>query len=314
MKGFVEHLIASSDEMERELSKDYEKNYFFKDKVILCVGIGKNTFPVISLLDSMEARDVVFADLLCETDSIMDNCEIQALCNPEVSGWKIDNRVRLPFISVFMIDFNEGIDIDKVVHFIDETRTAFPYTNIVVMSVIPMDGNRAEAFEKCNRLSVVSDTMFVIDEQHISLKYPDCDGKNNTLHMKSLSFIERQFRDFVEMIFSDANINIDWNDILDFVTKTETEGNKALYFTYSGNNPKEVLDIVKKEISDYNLDNVLVDIVYSDDSFMSYTIKYLKTIASFDFIWGIRKSDSLENSALRINVFAHNKSNQNIYE
>lgn len=29
MKGFVEHLIASSDEMERELSKDYEKNYFF---------------------------------------------------------------------------------------------------------------------------------------------------------------------------------------------------------------------------------------------------------------------------------------------
>ncbi|WP_302761718.1 hypothetical protein [Phocaeicola coprocola] len=305
MKGFVEHLIASSNKMERELSKDYDEKHFSEQKAILCVGIGENTFPIISWLENLGIRQTVFTNLLWESDSITDSCEILAMNDYEVSAWNMDGQIKLPFISVFMIDFTEDANIEKAIHFINETHMTFPYTNIVVMSIIPSKGNRTVAIEKCNKLSKVSETIFVVDEKRISTKYPSSDDK--TLHIKSLSFMASQFKDFAEMILVTGNVNIDWYDIFNFVAKTETECNKAIYFTSSGNNPEEILDTLKQEMSHYNLDNVIIDIISSDDSLSCEAIKCIQTIDSFDFIWGIRKSKSLKKSVLKINVFAHKK-------
>lgn len=307
MKGYVEHLISSSEEIERELSRDFDEMYFKDKPVILCFGIGENTVPVIFKLEDSGIERTLFIQMTGIEESITDHHEILTMDDYGLYDVEYEGEIKLPFLSVFLIDFTEDVDIEKVRHFMNETLMTFPYSNIVVMSVIPSGENRSRAITKCKKISSLCDTMFIVDKNRMSSMYPDCN--DSKLHIKSLTFLARQFKNFAEMILLSGKINIDWYDVFGFVVKSDEECNKALYFTSSGSNPEEIVDSLLKEISRYRIDedNVIVDVVSSDPSLGSDAVNSLKKIESFNFIWGYRDCPSMKKNFVRINVFARKK-------
>lgn len=303
MNGYIEHLISSSEEMERELSRDFDACNFSDKPVILCFGVGENTFSVISKLEDLGIENTVFVQMSGFEDSITDHQEILVMDDYGMYDLEVDGEIKLPFIAVFLIDFTEDIDMKKSMHFIEETHDMFPYTNIVVMSVMPSGANRSKAIAKSKKLYPVCDTMFTVEESRIASMFPECSG--GKLHIKTLSFLAGQFKYFAEMILKTGQINIDWYDIFGFITKAENECNKALFFTSSGNEPEEVVGSLLKDISHYEIepDNVLIDVILSDESLYEDVLDCLERIDSFDFIWGFRISGSMKKNAVRINVF-----------
>lgn len=287
--------------------------------VVLCVGMGDGVGPVMSRLEDMGMDNVSFADLMWEYDSIedcpgiflLDGYGLDGCMEYDVDEYGAVYGMSFPQISVFMIDLAEDVDTDKAIRFMNEVRVAFPYAGTVLMAVVPSGGNRAEAIGKCKVLSEVCDTVFAVDEKRISGKYPGCDGK--ALHRKALSFMALQFREFAEMMLDVGTINVGWDNVLYFTDSAVSGCKDAMFFTASGNDPDEVIGRLTEEMSCHDLveDDAIVDIVLSHDSGIGLSPCLLDRMTDsarnlVHFI-GIRKSESLKENNLRVNVFVHGK-------
>lgn len=276
---------------------------------IICIGIG-DTYPIIFTLENKNIKETLFTTFIWEMESITDCPEILSINEYDMVEQRTDSFLNLeysqglPLMIIFLIDFSEETNMKKLAHFIEETRCKFPHSHIVTMSLIPDNGKRAKALALNKKLLQLSDTRFTIDEKFIADKYPE--HKEELLHRKSLSYMAIQAKELIEMTVETGMIDINWDDISDFIIPLETDCNQIQYFTASGNDVGETIDRLFDEIEKYCPDrcDAIIDIVESEDLFSFEDAQYLRMNNIFEgYIFGIRKSNKMKKGFVRINVF-----------
>lgn len=242
MKDYIEHLIASSDELEKELEKDYNTGTGNRPAImkpeILCIGLGDGGKKAINSLKDENVQNTGFEHFGWNDQSVFGKKEMLDLLEeniPQDNACIYDSipETERPLITVFILDINEHIDIEKTGYFINEIRTGFPYTKIIVMVTNRTAKNDSRYITIRNILSPIIDCICASYLETESEEQTNPDTVNTDM-----------VKDFIKMTATNGNLNIDISSVIDFIEKSDTGCSEVCYYSSHGKNIKDAIDTV----------------------------------------------------------------------
>lgn len=310
MKDYIEHLIASSDELEKELEKDYNAGTGICPAIIkpeiLCIGLGNGGKKAINSLKDENVQNTVFEHFGWNDRSVFWKKEMLDLLEeniPQDNACIYDSipETERPLITVFILDINENIDIEKTGYFINEIRTGFPHTRIIVMVTNRTAKNDSRYITIRNILSPAIDCICVSYLEAESEELVNPNAVNTDM-----------VKDFIKMTATSGNLNIDISSVIDFIEKSDTGCSEVCYYSSYGKNMKDAADAVINRYGKNIQRNK--GLIYIEGANEDLCIDGINRICQYNildnFLFGIKSVRQSVDKTIKICIFT--KENQNI--